>query len=100
MIIIFDTEKGEKVYQLAGHVDEIQSLSWSHPKGNNFDAFTLASASRDKTIRLWTCHGKLKTTFQVPKGSNYKAETQKSKIWITLDWSPFEQNELISSSIG
>jgi coronin-1B/1C/6 len=43
---IWDIEKGEEMFSIGGHADIVQSCSW------NFDGSLLASACRDKKVRV------------------------------------------------
>ncbi len=46
-IVLRDVETGDHIRTLIGHTDDVESLAFSP------DSQTLASGSRDKTIRLW-----------------------------------------------
>ena len=52
VIRLFDLQNGRPLTELRGHKDEVQFLSFSG------DAALLASASLDRTVRLWRLDGR------------------------------------------
>ncbi|MFB2939366.1 TIR domain-containing protein [Aerosakkonemataceae cyanobacterium BLCC-F154] len=56
--------------QIEGHIDSVQAVAWSH------DGELIATASEDKTTKIWRRNGALVTTLEGHKGT----------IW-AVDWS-------------
>src|SRR5205807_2428973 len=46
-VAVWDAKTGHNVKKLAGHAGEVRAVAWSH------DGVLLASASADRTYRLW-----------------------------------------------
>ncbi|KAG8927062.1 hypothetical protein FRC01_008062 [Tulasnella sp. 417] len=68
---LWDTETWSPMGLLEGHLNGVQSLSFSP------DCSTLASASDDSTVRLWDCKGSLPTA---PESS--KVESSHGHAWL------------------
>lgn len=64
----------------------------------------LGSSSRDRSIRIWdTNTGKVINTLKLPAPQQQQQQKkgkdqQKTRLWLTMDWSPDGSNEIISSS--
>ena len=85
---------GELIANLRGHLDTIESLSWTNLNDSN-SHFVLASASRDGTVKLW---GNFFESFGSPRWDYFKniqphSGSEVKKIY----WLSDESKALISS---
>lgn len=61
----------------------------------------LASASKDRTIRIWsTLKGRQLVSFRLPKSGGPQGDTGRGKLWAAIVWSHSNPRNLISSSFG
>ena len=61
----------------------------------------LASASKDRTIRIWsTLKGRQLVSFRLPKSGGPQGDTGRGKLWAAIVWSHSNPHNLISSSFG
>ena len=81
VIIVWDDLTGEKLFELKGHTERVNSVAWS-PKGDQ-----IASGSEDKTIIIWD-------TTTADKVSELKGHTGPV---LSVAWSP-NGNQVVSGS--
>ena len=70
-------------------------------KDFGIEGHLLASASKDKTIRIWSSvKGRQLTTFRLPKSGVPQGDTGRGKLWAAIVWSYADPHHIISSSFG
>eukprot|EP01052_Picozoa_sp_SAG31_P015131 SAG31_NODE_963_length_10710_cov_332.216285_8_plen_1350_part_00 len=101
--MLVNFQRSEMLCKLAGHEEEIHSLSWSPlgPAGpwelagreSDTDITTLATTAKDKTIRMWnvTCsnleaRADCVTVLTVPKPTSALTPQQKTRLWVACTW--------------
>ncbi|KAM8763933.1 gem-associated protein 5 isoform 3-T3 [Rhynchonycteris naso] len=129
MVVIIDiSKKGEVIYRLRGHDDEIHSIAWcplpgedclsinqeenSEPEVPNGKVIArtpvtrgcyLATGSKDQTVRIWSCtRGREVMTLKLPflKRRGGIDPTVKERLWLTLHWPKDQPTQLVSSCFG
>lgn len=97
---LVDVSTGAVTQRFAGHENEVCSVAWNRriaAAAETTPALLLvASASKDKSIRLWRCDdGNAVKTLQLPKPP---ADLQKARVWIAVTFHPQQPDLLYSSS--
>lgn len=110
-LLVVDFRSFQVLHRLQGHIDEIQSVSWQ-PLAESIDStdkfenetVTLATSSKDSTIRLWTIstgtHDKHECT-QVLNAALTKQKANaadRTRIWVPLCFDPIDHDCLYSAT--
>ena len=88
LVLVLQLPSREVLARFTGHDLEIQSLAWRPSCASQPDALVLASAAKDRQIRLWDVQEKqLMKYVTTPKPDGSKS------VWVTVAWMSGENSE-------